>query len=376
MATDQTLQPGESVKLTSTEPIVTTGSGTKTVTAKAGAAAPTPPDPTPIPTPTPGEGVLISKAEVMALPMSGNAWSRVQVWASKSLSTTDMLKNQESPANVITLAAALVAVRKNDSAMRGKVVTALKALKTQPLGRALALGREIGAYVIASDLIGATDAEVGYEQKAFYMGLVTKSGLGPDGPTSLLACVKARPNNWGTHAQGAIATIYAKYGSEANLDDLYAIIKGWLGDRAAYASFKYGDLAWQADPSKPVGVNPKGSTKSGMSIDGVLPDDQRRGGGFTTNPPNENYVYEALQGSLLAALVLERTGRPVASLQSEALYRAYRWLIDVNKFPVEGDDTWEPWALRKLYPAHAGAVVLPSSSTPGKNLGYTDWLYA
>jgi hypothetical protein len=374
MATDQTLQPGESVKLTSTTPITTTGSGSTTVTAKAG-AAPTPtPDPTPTPTPTPGEGVLISKAELMAVPMSGNAWSRVQVWASKSISTTDMLKNQDSAANVTTLAAALVAVRKGDSAMRGKVVTALKALKGQPLERALALGRELGAYVIASDLIGATDAEVGYDQKAFYRGKLTQSTSG--GPSSLIACAKGRPNNWGTHAMGAVACVYSKYGTAAELDELYKWVKGWLGDRATYKGFTYGDLSWQADSANPVGVNPKGATKQGHSIDGVLPDDQRRAGGFSWPPPNENYVYEALQGALLAALVLERTGRPVASLQSEALYRAYRWLVDVNEFPVEGDDTWEPWALRKLYPAHAGAVVLPSSSTPGKNLGYTDWLYA
>jgi len=374
MAADVNLQPGESVKVNAPagQAVTAAGSGASvTVTAT---NVVTPP-PEPPPAPTPGDGILVSKAEIMALPMAGAAWSRLLVWASKSISTTAMLSNQDSAANVTTLACAIVAVRKGDAAMRSKVITALKALKGQSLDRALALGREIGAYAIASDIVGATDLEVGYDQKAFYLGKTTQATTG--GPSSLLACAKQRPNNWGTHAMGALAVIYAKYGTAAQLDELYKIVKGWLGDRAAYAGFTYGDKSWQFDANAPVGVNKKGATKQGVNIDGVLPDDQRRAGPFTTGDiPNENYVYEALQGALLAALVLERTGRKVASLSDEALYRAYRWLVDVNKFPVEGDDTWEPWALRKLYPAHAGQVTLPSSSTPGKNLGYTDWLYA
>jgi hypothetical protein len=39
------------------------------------------------------------------------------------------------------------------------------------------------------------------------------------------------------------------------------------------AGFKFGDLHWQADPSKPVAINPKGATKNGHLIDGVLADD-------------------------------------------------------------------------------------------------------
>ena len=367
---DQTLQPGESIKLTSTTPIAVVGGGTTVVTATAG-ASPTPtPEPTPVPT---GGGVLASKAEILALPNSGTAWSKMLGYSNQSISTSGMLSDQDSAANIHTLAAALVAVRNNDAAKRAKVITALKALKGQSLDRALALGRELGAYVIASDLVGATDAEVGYDQKAFYLGKTTQATSG--GPSNLVNCAKQRPNNWGTHAMGALACVYAKYGTDAQKDQLYSWLKGWMGDRAAYAGFTYGDLSWQADPSKPVGINPKGAIKQGMSIDGVLPDDQRRGGGFTTDPPNENYVYEALQGALLAAIVLERTGRPVANQQNEALYRAYRWLIDVNKYTPTGDDTWEPWALRKLYPTRKAYIPAAAGTTPGKNFGFTDWLY-
>jgi len=373
MANDVTLTPGESVKINAPAGQTLTPGGGAILIVTASNVQPEP-GPGPGPTPTPGEGVLISKAELMALPMSGSGWSNVTSWAAKSISTTGMLSNQESAANVTTLAAALVAVRKGDAAARAKVVTALKALKNQSLDRALALGRELGAYVIASDLIGATDAEVGYNQRDFYRGLLTKATSG--GPSNLINCARQRPNNWGTHAMGAISCVYSKYGTESEKDDLYKIFQGWLGDRSAYKGFQYGDLSWQADPANPVGINPKGARKQGVNIDGVLPDDQRRGGGFTTgDPPNENYVYEALQGALLCAIVLERTGRSCASKSDEAMYRAYRWLIDVNHFSPSGDDSWEPWALRKLYPAHKAQINASSPTTPGKNFGFTDWLY-
>jgi hypothetical protein len=316
--------------------------------------------------------VLISKAEIMALPSTGASWDKMVSASNATLSPS--LSDQESSANVNTLACALVAVRTANATKRTKVVAALKKLKGLPLDRALALGRELGCYVIASDVIGATDAEVGYDQKAFYLGLLTKSTSG--GPSNLLACAKDRPNNWGTHAFGAIACVYAKYGTDGEKDTLYKWVKGWLGDRAAYSAFKYtAPMGWHADQSKPVGINPKGASKSGHSIDGVLPDDQRRGSDFKWPPPKENYVWEALQGALLAAVVLERTGRSIAPQQNEALYRAYRWLIDECAYPPSGDDSWQPHAFVKLYPNHKADIRRPATTSPGKNLGWTDWLW-
>ena len=45
-------------------------------------------------------------------------------------------------------------------------------------------------------------------------------------------------------------------GDATELANTAQVFKGYLGDRASYADFKYGDLSWQADPSKPVGINP------------------------------------------------------------------------------------------------------------------------
>ena len=134
----------------------------------------------------------------------------------------------------------------------------------------------------------------------------------------------------------------------------------------------YGELDWQADPAAPVGINPRGATQNGYNIDGVLPDDQRRGGGFTWPPPPENYVYEALQGALLQAELLSRAGYPAYGWGDGALGRAYQWLHHVANYPAAGDDTWQSHLVNARY---GTAYPAPVPSSPGKNFGFTDWLY-
>jgi hypothetical protein len=138
-----------------------------------------------------------------------------------------------------------------------------------------------------------------------------------------------------------------------------------------YAGFKYGDLAWQADPSKPVGINPKGATKNGQSIDGVLPDDQRRAGGFTWPPQQENYVWEGLQGAVVQAELLQRAGYDAWNWSDRALLRAVMWETNVARFPAQGDDAWQIWLVNHAY----GTTFPASAANSGKNMGFTDWMY-
>lgn len=141
----------------------------------------------------------------------------------------------------------------------------------------------------------------------------------------------------------------------------------------SYAGFRYGALDWQADPNNPVGINPLGSVRDGHSIDGVLPEEQRRAGGFTWPPPQENYVYEGLQGALAQAVILQRAGYPAFDWEDQALRRAFQWLHEQANYPAEGDDTWQPHLINVNYRS-AFPVILPSR--PGKNVGYTDWTHA
>jgi hypothetical protein len=319
-------------------------------------------------------GLWIGSREVRGLPTSGAAWTRLREVADGNCGTPD-LADQESNTNVCIVAKALVFARTGETRYRDDVVSALRTIADAGTysGRALALGRQLGGYAIAADLVQlqrhAPDLDTRFRAKLREL-LVTPT---TDGPRTLVECHERRPNNWGTHCGGARIAVAAYLGDNEELARASRVFRGWLGDRSAYAGFSFGsDLTWHCDANAPVAVNPRGCTKQGVSIDGVLPDDQRRGGSFRVPPPAENYVYEALQGALMQAVILSRHGYDVWNWQDRALLRAFDWLHDVAAYPAEGDDTWQPHIINRVYGRQFPA---PVPSRPGKNIGWTDWTH-
>jgi hypothetical protein len=283
------------------------------------------------------------------------------------------LSDQNDPVDVCILAKALVFARTGDKAYRDDVLAALRTVAhTGYHGRALSLGRELAAYVVSADLIDLKDADPGFDQefRSAISALLTTPTA--DGPVNLIECHETRPNNWGTHCGASRAAVAAYLGDVAQLARVAQVFRGWLGDRASYAGFKYGDLSWQCDPDNPVGINPAGCVRNGHSIDGVLPDDQRRAGGFTWPPPHENYVYEALQGALVQAVILQRAGYDPFNWQNRALLRAFEWLNTEANYPAAGDDGWQPHVINHFYNA---GLPAPLPAHPGKGMGWTDWTH-
>ncbi len=316
----------------------------------------------------PSVGIWISAAELAALPMSGPAWDRLNRWAARPIASPN-LSDQNDPDNVITLAKALVAARTGNLRYRREVVDAIRqVIGTEAGGRTLALGRELMAYVIAADLVGLP-ADLDPRFRAFLRLVLTERMA--DGRT-LIGTNEQRPNNWGTHAGATRAAVARYLGDQPELARVARVFRGYLGDRDSHAGFRYGDLSWQADAAHPVGINPMGATRAGHSIDGVLPDDQRRSGMFKWPPPKENYVYEGLQGALAQAVILSRAGYDVWNWQDRALLRAFQWLYVQADFPAEGDDTWE----LPLVDSYYGSSFWAGTPTnPGKSTGFTDWTH-
>jgi hypothetical protein len=272
------------------------------------------------------------------------------------------------------MAKALVYARTGTAAYADQVVTALRAIVNSGSygGRALALGRELVAYVIAADLIHLASYDPSLDQ-AFRSKIRSLSTTVTTEAGTLIQCHENRPNNWGTHCGASRAAIAAYLGDTAQLARIAQVFKGWLGDRSSYAGFNYGDLSWQFNSSAPVGVNPRSATKAGHNIDGVLPDDQRRCGTFIWPAPRENYVWEALQGALAQAVILHRAGYDVFSWQDQALRRAVAWLHEEGGYPAEADDTWQPHLVNYFY---GSSFPEPTPSRPGKNVGWTDWTHS
>ncbi|HEY3189569.1 MAG TPA: hypothetical protein VGJ70_18925, partial [Solirubrobacteraceae bacterium] len=248
------------------------------------------------------------------------------------------------------------------------------AIGTEAGGRTLALGRNLPPYVIAADLIGlgSWDGALDARFHAWLAGVRTEVLSGD----TLISTHDLRPNNWGTMAGAARIAADAYLGDTADLQRAATVFRGWLGDRGAYAGFKFGDLSFQADASRPVGINPAGAVKDGVSIDGALPDDMRRGCSFTPTPCFTDYAWEGLQGAVVQAELLWRRGYDAWGWSDRALLRAARYLQGLDAqfggWWAKSDDTWQPWLLNRAY----GTSLPTQAARSGKLMGFTDWTHA
>ncbi len=256
-------------------------------------------------------------------------------------------------------------------AYRTKAIAAIKAaVETENGGRTLALARNLPGYVITANLVNLKTVDPSYDTNTFRPWLRSLLTETLDGQT-LTSTHERRPNNWGTHAGAARVAVALYLGDQAVLTRAAAVFHGWLGDRTAYAGFEYGDVSWQCDSSKPVGINPV-CVKSGHAIGGALPDDMRRGGSFSWPPASTGYPWEALQGAVLEAELLSCAGYDTWNWENKALYRAADFLNEGIGWAAEGDDAWQPFLLDARYgTSYAGSI--PTHN--GKNFGWTDWLY-
>lgn len=316
--------------------------------------------------------VWISPAEVANLPTTGEAWTTLLAEAKKT-GDAPKISDQNSNSDVRTLARALVGVRLNDPVLIARAMSDISnAIGTEKGARTLAVGRNLPAYIAAAGVLDLQTRNPTLDAK-FRTWLASFKTQKFDGET-LAQTHERRPNNWGTHA-GAARTAIALYLNDGNeLARSVEVFRGWLGDRGVYSGFSYGDLSWQSDPAKPVGINPVGATIKGHSVDGALPEELRRAGGFRYPFPKENYQWESLQGAVAQAEFLYKAGyKDVYAWSDQALKRAVNFLYQRVQFPAEGDDRWIVWIINKRY---GTAFPTYQTANAGKNMGWSSWTHA
>lgn len=319
-----------------------------------------------------GPHIIASALQISKLPRSGAAWRSLKAAADSSAGTPD-LSNQDSINDVLVLAKAFVYARTKVLRYRRSVLTNLKAvIGTENGGRTLAVGRGLAAYIIAADLINLPAYQPKFNKYTFRPWLRRLLTKNLDGDT-LISTHNVRPNNWGTHAGAARIAIAIYLGDKKQLARAARVFHGFLGDRASYAGFSYGDLSWQCNEARPVGINPKGCIKAGIAIGGVLADDMRRGGGLEWPPSDTDYPWEAMQGAILQAEMLARAGYHSWAWNDKALLRAASFLYNRAGWPADSNDSWQPWLLDYRYGTRFRTAP---PSRYGKNFGWTDWLYS
>lgn len=308
-------------------------------------------------------GIWIDDDEIARLPVTGPAWDRVAEYALADWGDP-AIDDQNSNHDVHTLAGALYATRLGDPVMTAKVVDALEAVEGTWSDEILALARNLLSYVVAADVIG-------YRSDTFDRWLadsLERSGHSRAGIETLLESALRDPSNHGAHARASVIAVARYLGDDETVGLVAARFHDWLGRSAA--GFEWKERDWQADPDNPRGINAPGSRIDGVNVDGVLPEEERRSGGFTTTPPREPYVWEGLQGTIATAELLDRAGFETWEWEDRALLRALTWLYEENQYPAEGDDRWIPWIVN----AHYGSDFPTETPTrPGKNIGFSDW---
>ena len=299
------------------------------------------------------------------LPTSGPAWDAIREAAAGEWDSPD-IDDGNNDHDVQVLAAAMVAARTGDEAMRGKVESALAEVTGMQPSKVLPLARNLLGYVIAADLVGYRPPEFTW----WLRQMLDAEADGRAGIESLRQSAMSDPSNHGTHARASVLAVALFIEDVALQETMAERFQDWLGRSGD--GFVWKELDWQSDPSSPSAINPPGSRIDDLSVDGLLPEEQRRSGGFTTPPPQEGYVWEALQGAVATAEMLDRAGYPAWEWEERALLRAFNWLYQINDYPAEGDDVWQVWLVNRAYGTDFRAE---SPTRPGKNLGYTDWTH-
>ena len=331
-------------------------------------------------------GIWLSRAEVQALPMSGDAWQNVKRTADAPL-PRPYASDQTSLHDTATLAVALVAVRTGDSVYARKAAEAINsAVGTEMLpsaagSRHLPICRNAPAYVIAADLIDLRTLDP--VKDARFREWIERLRDNPyDGEEPTRLIYEHRSNNHGTMCGAARAAISRYLGDSADLVRTAQVLKGWLGDRQSFVFDDYvpGSETYMPDPAQPRPVNPVGATKDGHNIDGMLPAEHARCGTFRWPPCYTSYPWGGLAGALVNAEILRRAGyADVFTWESRGFLRAYTRLYELARVDpawwqeaTQGDDSWQPWLVNSLYGTRFPAV---SPTRPGRNMGWTDWTH-
>jgi hypothetical protein len=335
--------------------------------------------------------IWLTAREVQRLPMSGAAWAGVKAVADEPLPRAQV-SDQRSLHDTTTLAVALVAARMGNPGYRRKAADAImEAIGTEdgPLSagtRILPVARNLSSYVVAADLIDLRGYDPALEER-FQVWLKELRTRVWDGRRTLAEEYETNASNHGTMAGQSVIAIAAYLGDAVALTRAAHVFRGWLGDRRSHVFSRYGAqenladvLSFMPNPAQPRPVNPAGARKGGHNVDGVLPAEWGRCGGFRWPPCYTDYVWGGLSGALVSAEMLYRAGyADVYEWEDRALLRAYHRLHEMSLLdPVwrseatTGDDSWQPWLVNYAYDTSFPTV---SPTRPGKNMGWTDWTH-
>lgn len=348
--------------------------------------------------PTPGQtaspGIWVSKSDLMQRPTSGADWNALLNDAAASPGSAD-ISNQDSSHDTRTLAAALVCVRTGQYCAKARAGV-LDAIGTEDGARWLAVGRNLGAYVIAADLLdlraGNATGRDGERVQAWMEGWMTKRLS--ENNTTAMRTFTPFPSAANAAAQEgfAFAAVAAYLGDRRALDRVWDAFRRFVcvpgaPDRENIDMVRSVRDNW-TDANNPCAVNPKGSVNrvpSGLRgaggtyrLDGSLAGDMRRGGVFQWQPGYTQYPWVGLEGLVPAAVVLQRAGYPAFEAADQAVRRTHDYLWWVRN--QTRDSRWFDGVrgreiIQLVNQAYGTSFPINRTIGGGRTVGYTGWTH-
>lgn len=350
----------------------------------AGTPTPDAPDDDPAP-PSDDDYILIRRADLMALPTTSSAFSRLKNHADATWPAPD-LADQDRKHGTYVLAAAMVYARTGITSYRDKARAGIMAAigtENDASTRTLSVGRQLGAYVLAADFIrldGTDDATF----RSWLSALRTREFPAHGRWISLEVTHEDSANNWGAWAGAALIATARYLGDTEDLERRVRVVKGFLGDRTQWNDFRGQDekngvlgadeRAWACNDSPTAWLPTNGTcSKNGVNLDGAFPSDASRGGPVQWPVPSTGVMYhsETVAAMLIQLELLYQAGYDLWSYRQNAMRRAGDFLARSNgwnNFYVNYGNSW--LANRRLGTSYP--QLTPTASR--MLIGY-DWLW-
>ena len=301
---------------------------------------------------------------VAGLPTSGSAWESVRSVAAGTWAKPDLC-DRGNKADVQALAGALVYARTGQATYKTKVINALKAaMATQRDGcssAVLALGRQLGGWVLAADYAGYRDAAF----VQWVRQIRTREIGGHSRWHQLRFTAGNSANNWGIWALASIIAADRYLGDATALAQDWAIFRGYGDGTHTFQPTSDYLSGWNC--TRYFAIEPGRCGKPDHN--GAPVEDASRSG--NTTMPDPGYVNEALSGLTVQAMLLGRAGYPAWTVNSSQMRRVADFLVRTGTWNAESVAYFAGYVINAAY----GSRYPIKAGNSGRMFAYADWLY-
>lgn|GEM_PF-3074884 len=315
--------------------------------------------------------MIISRDNLMALPTSGTAWNTIK--SSADASAIPDLCNQDNKADVNALAAGIVYARTGNVAYKTKVVDLItKAIASQKDGctnAILAMGRQLGGYVLAADFANYRDPSF----TTWLTGILSRNVGGHGRWNVLRFTAYDSASNWGVHALSSTTTAdiflnrTADIAKDWEVFSAYGRPQGWPFNKASSYNEQWSCVSTNSTGKLPIAIN-SSCVKSGIDLDGAPVEDSSRSafGSYST------YIHESLQGYAVMAQLFERTGLNGWTVNNSQVCRAAKFGARAGRLNDNGVSYFVAFMANRFC-----GLTLPTKTptSGGRMFGFSDWLF-